>query len=315
MLDRLSSSGGMYLLLPLLGALGVACASLILRRRPKKICLKTILRVIFNPRIWLHKSALLDYQYVLAGALLFSVGLTYFTIASGAVSDVIRSLLVRMFGPAVSSHGGIGAGIAAGILLYLTYEFAYWLNHYMSHKLPFLWEFHKVHHSAEVLTPFSNWRVHPVDTALFVNTIAVLMGAVQGIIYYTMGKEVWLFSMTVTNMLILFYMTVYGHLQHSLLWLNFRGTTGKVLMSPAHHQIHHSTNPLHYDKNFGAGLCMFDWLFGTHFQPPAKNPGLTLGAGDGTYLKRLVPSIYYPFLYSWRYLYKKATKISVKTDG
>jgi len=37
--------------------------------------------------------------------------------------------------------------------------------------VPFLWEFHKVHHSANVLTPITAFRVHPVDTWLFANMI------------------------------------------------------------------------------------------------------------------------------------------------
>ena len=38
-------------------------------------------------------------------------------------------------------------------MLFLSYELGYWFNHWLSHKVPVLWEFHKVHHSATVLTP------------------------------------------------------------------------------------------------------------------------------------------------------------------
>ena len=47
-------------------------------------------------------------------------------------------------------------------ILFLAYELGYWLNHYLSHRIAFLWEFHKVHHSATVLTPLTNFRVHPI---------------------------------------------------------------------------------------------------------------------------------------------------------
>ena len=43
--------------------------------------------------------------------------------------------------------------------------------------MPFLWEFHKVHHSAEVLNPITGFRSHPVDQVLD----AVVMGAMTGL--------------------------------------------------------------------------------------------------------------------------------------
>ena len=53
------------------------------------------------------------------------------------------------------------------VTLFLAYELGYWLNHYVPHRVPFLWEFHKVHHSATVLTPLTNFRVHPVYMCIF----------------------------------------------------------------------------------------------------------------------------------------------------
>ena len=75
---------------------------------------------------------------------------------------------------------------SAGILtvaLFLAYELGYWLDHYLSHKVPILWEFHKVHHSAEVLSPLTNFRVHPVDTLVFYNILALIMGGTGGLVH------------------------------------------------------------------------------------------------------------------------------------
>ena len=44
------------------------------------------------------------------------------------------------------------------------------------HKIPALWEFHKVHHSAEVMTPLTELRQHPVEIIVVVNLIGLATG-------------------------------------------------------------------------------------------------------------------------------------------
>ena len=48
-------------------------------------------------------------------------------------------------------------------------------------------------------------------------------------------------------------------------------------MSPAHHQIHHSRNPAHFNKNLGSCLALWDWMFGTLYIPAAKREPLEFG--------------------------------------
>ena len=58
------------------------------------------------------------------------------------------------------------------IVVFLAFELGYWFHHYLSHRIPFMWEFHKVHHTAEVLTPVTIFRVHPLDTVVYYNILA-----------------------------------------------------------------------------------------------------------------------------------------------
>src|SRR5579864_248392 len=94
------------------------------------------------------------------------------------------------------------------------------------------------------------------------------------------------------------YMAGWGHLQHSQFWLSCTGLAGRIFLSPAHHQIHHSNNPIHFDKNFGAGLAVWDWLFGTLHIPQRFNEHLRFGTAGDAHLKRLIPSVLYPFRYA-----------------
>ena len=54
------------------------------------------------------------------------------------------------------------------------------------------------------------------------------------------------------------------------MWIPFTGLAGRILQSPAHHQIHHSDNPAHWDKNLGFALAVWDWAFGTLYIPERR---------------------------------------------
>jgi len=271
----------------------------------KKAKIRTAFRILFAKKIWLSPSTILDYKYVFVGALIFANVVAYTTITGPQVSEFVYTQLSQIFGAHNSTkHSQIFFNVILATVLFLTYEFAYWLNHYLCHKIPFLWEFHKVHHSATTLTPLTNWRMHPVDTILYLNTVSVILGATCGIVYYVMGKEIAHAALSGTNIIMLSYMALYGHLQHSQLWIPTTGLTGRIFLSPAHHQIHHSTNPIHFNTNLGAGLAVFDWLFGTLHLPSKQKQKLVFGVQNDRHLTKFITSILHPFLYAWKHIRK-----------
>ena len=71
----------------------------------------------------------------------------------------------------------------------ILFDFATVLVHYAMHTMSVLWPFHKIHHSAEVLTPVTLFRMHPVD--LFLSTAAVLAfsGAGLGLFGHLTGGD------------------------------------------------------------------------------------------------------------------------------
>jgi hypothetical protein len=52
-----------------------------------------------------------------------------------------------------------------------------------------------------------------------------------------------------------------------------------VLISPSQHQVHHSVDPKHLDKNFGEIFAIWDWIFGTLYIP-TSNEELVFGIVD-----------------------------------
>jgi sterol desaturase/sphingolipid hydroxylase (fatty acid hydroxylase superfamily) len=122
-----------------------------------------------------------------------------------------------------------------------------------------------------VLTPITVFRVHPVDTWLFANTLALFVGIASGASNYALGAPMPAYLLTNTNVILVVFIHLYIHFQHSHLWIAFRGAVGHIFLSPAHHQLHHSNNPVHFNKNLGSCLALWDWLFGTLYIP-AKTP-------------------------------------------
>ena len=99
------------------------------------------------------------------------------------------------------------------VFLFLAYELGYWVDHYLSHRIPVLWEFHKVHHTAEVLSPLTNFRMHPVDSVVFANILAIVLGVTGGVLaYLQLGRP---FEVGGTNLILVVFYFVTVHLQHS----------------------------------------------------------------------------------------------------
>jgi sterol desaturase/sphingolipid hydroxylase (fatty acid hydroxylase superfamily) len=146
--------------------------------------------------------------------------------------------------------------------------------------VPLLWEFHKVHHTAQVLTPLTNFRVHPVYTWIFANILAFSAAIANGLGNYIFGDTTYQYALSDTNIILVLFIHTYVHLQHSHVWISFRGVLGRIFVSPAHHQVHHSGDPKHFNKNFGSCLALWDWMFGTLYVPQKERESLTFGFPD-----------------------------------
>jgi sterol desaturase/sphingolipid hydroxylase (fatty acid hydroxylase superfamily) len=197
------------------------------------------------------------------------------------ISNGIIAGLVVLFGPVLpSTLPTYVTRSVVTVMLFLAYELGYWFNHWLSHKVPLLWEFHKVHHNAEVLTPLTNFRVHPVYTWIFINILAFSAAVANGFGNYVFGETAYQYALSDTNIILVLFIHAYVHLQHSHMWISFRGMLGRIFVSPAHHQVHHSSNPKHFNKNFGSCLALWDWIFGTLYVPEKKRAPLTFGFPD-----------------------------------
>jgi sterol desaturase/sphingolipid hydroxylase (fatty acid hydroxylase superfamily) len=255
-------------------ALCLATGFLVLKRRQKnrRVRIKTIVRALFPKRIAASPSHSADVGYFFFNIFVFGIVFGWAVLSYQVLSNLVIEGLVSTFGATQpTALPDVVARLAITATLFLAYELAYWIDHYLSHRVPLLWEFHKVHHTATVLTPLTLFRVHPVDGMVHGNILAVVMATANGAMNYLFGKTTYQYAFTDTNAILVLCVHAYVHLQHTHLWIPFRGVLGCILLSPAHHQVHHSRNPVHFNKNLGSCLAVWDWLFGT-LHIPGKEP-------------------------------------------
>ena len=278
------SVGSLFSLTSLATALLISVVYLVCRRRLRNRPVRalTILRALFPRRFIRSPSFHADLASFYFNAFAASLMFGWAVLSYKALSNLVIDGLNTAFGPTTPSGWSILAVQSIiTVLLFFAYEFGYWLDHFLKHRVPVLWEFHKVHHSANVLTPLTVYRIHPVDSIIFYNILVLTTGLTNGIASYAFGKPASSFTIGDTNLILVVFFHALVHLHHTHLWISFPGALGRFLMSPAHHQIHHSNNPIHFDKNLGNCLAVFDWMFGTLHVPSKERESLVFGIEAG----------------------------------
>ena len=174
--------------------------------------------------------------------------------------------------------------LAYSLFLLVMMELGHWIYHYLSHTVPFLWEYHKVHHAPTSMTPASDYRLHPIDYTFLFFTQGLFVGIGAVIFYLVFGVN----SIGQDSQFVAycFLAIVYlpATLHHSYRWWSW-GKLEWVFLSPAWHILHHSKDPKHFNTNFGLRLTIFDHLFGTASKTSAAPPegGIEIGIPDEGY--------------------------------
>ena len=171
------------------------------------------------------------------------------------------------------------------ILFLVIRDFVEWLIHNLLHKVPFLWEFHKLHHSIEALDWIGNFRFHWMEVVVY-RTLSYLPLVLLGVD----GRAIlW---MAIVGTLI-------GHLNHSNLRISW-GPLRYLINSPRMHVWHHD-EVLHggHGQNFGVVLSVWDWIFGTAYFPEDREQPEKLGfKGLDRYPRSILKRLVYPF---WKF--------------
>lgn len=223
----------------------------------------------FPKEVILHPSARADALFwitkrLIMPFLLIPAGIT-FVVAVGYVTHQLIGGLFQIQAPLLGGPAGPVTIIAFTVTMLLAYDLSYYFYHVAQHRFPILWELHKVHHSAEVLVGITKDRVHPLDDLMNRMWDGVIPGICFGI--WTLialdPVEVTIFGV---NVYVVRNILMMDFVRHTHFKISF-GPLNNVILCPHWHQLHHSVDPRHYDKNFGLLFSFWDRIFGTLFVP------------------------------------------------
>jgi len=230
----------------------------------------------------IRKGFWLDTFYILFNFFLFSL------VGYNALSNVGVALFndfLGLFG--VKNIVALQVGSlpiwAQLLIMFVIADFIQWNIHRMLHRVPWLWEFHKVHHSVKEMGFAAQFRFHFMETIVY--------KSIQYVPLAMIGFGIQEFF--VVNMFAVFI----GHINHANLNWNY-GILGYVINNPRMHIWHHAKEfpeDRPYGMNYGLSLSIWDYVFGTAYIP---NDGrdLEIGfRGDENFPKNFFGQMLYPF--------------------
>lgn len=142
------------------------------------------------------------------------------------------------------------------ILTVIILDFIIWGQHLLSHKIPFVWRFHRMHHTDRDLDVTTAVRFHPFEIifSMFIKitSIYILGASAIAVIIF----EIMLNGMAMFN--------------HANLRIPFRieNILRKFIVTPDLHRIHHSIYIDEHNKNFGFSLSIWDKVFKCYLDQP-----------------------------------------------
>jgi sterol desaturase/sphingolipid hydroxylase (fatty acid hydroxylase superfamily) len=201
-----------------------------------------------------RKDFWLDFFYMFFNFFIFSL------IIYNAASDVVVNAWIGLL-TSVGITNTIAIEVSNWslgmqlITLFFVKDFVEWWIHRLLHRVPFLWEFHKVHHSVQQMGFAAHLRYHWMETLVYKSSVYLVLA---------------LFGFGIDDFFFVHIFTIaVGHWNHA----NFRVNIGPLkylLNNPNMHMWHHAYDlpeDRPYGMNYGITLSLWDYLFGTSYIP------------------------------------------------
>lgn len=239
-------------------------------------------RMLFNKETWTSVSAQNDYFIIVISTMLRFTILSWAFLNHKTIAVWVASFLTWLGVEGQVNDGwAVTLGLALTLALFVVDDFVKFFGHWLMHRIPEFWEFHKVHHSAEHLNFATAERIHPAEIVFTSFLGASSIGVVNGVFIAFFGDTLTVETVFGANVFLVAFNIFGGVLRHSPVWLSFGPTLERYFISPAMHQIHHSEKVEHFDKNMGGSLAIWDRIFGTHYIPVGREVE-SFGIGEET---------------------------------
>jgi sterol desaturase/sphingolipid hydroxylase (fatty acid hydroxylase superfamily) len=193
---------------------------------------------------------------------------------------IISSVFLRIIFPAAAVGSALWAEshewglfpalgippVIAGAASFFILDFAVWLEHLASHKIPILWRIHRMHHSDNGFDVTTALRFHPLEIVLSMfwkAGVIVLLGAPV--------LAVLVFEIVLNGC------AMFNH-SNANLPQSVDRILRKVIVTPDMHRVHHSSTPRETDSNYGFNFSFWDRLLRTYIaQPKLGHDGMEIG--------------------------------------
>ena len=200
-----------------------------------------------------RKDFWLDTFYMFFNFFLFS--LVGFAAVSNVASIAFNELIFKLFGwqNLVALQVAQLPVIVQLLILFVVKDLIQWNIHRLLHRVDWMWQFHKVHHSVEEMGFAAHLRFHWMENVIY-RTLEYIPLSMIGF-----GIQDFLFVHLFT--------LAWGHFNHAnikvpLGWFKY------IFNNPQMHIWHHAKHiPSRYGVNFGLTLSLWDYLFKTNYIP------------------------------------------------
>mgnify|MGYP001216726420 CR=1 FL=1 len=169
------------------------------------------------------------------------------------------------------------------LLFFVITDYVQWGTHILLHKSPWLWNFHKVHHSVKEMGFAAHLRYHWVETLVYRTMLYIPLAVIGG---FKVNDVIFVHLIALTI----------GHLNHANIKLSY-GPMKYIFNNPEMHIWHHAKalpKGFSHGVNFGISLSIWDYIFKTSFVPESGRD-IELGfEGDQVFPKSFLNQEIYP---------------------
>jgi sterol desaturase/sphingolipid hydroxylase (fatty acid hydroxylase superfamily) len=168
------------------------------------------------------------------------------------------------------------------LIFFIIADFVQWNTHRLLHRIPFLWNVHKTHHSVKEMSFAAHFRYNWMEPIVYKTLLYVPIALIGG------------FSLE--DVFIVHFISIaIGHLNHANLGWDY-GVLKYIFNNPKMHIWHHSKEmPNKNGVNFGISLSIWDYIFKTNYIPKSGRD-IELGFNnDENFPKDFIQQEFYPF--------------------
>lgn len=228
-----------------------------------KFSFRNSIREIFKKEYWWSRSAKTDYSLFLICGVCKAIFVIPFLVSGNMLAYLLSMKMTSWLGTPSIHLSAYVVMYLYPIVLFLVKDFSIYVTHYLLHRNRYLWEFHKVHHSADTMNPFTLYRMHPVEMILQNLQGFLAFVLVTGVFYYCNNTVLVRATILGVNAFSFVFFVAGANLRHSHVPLRYPKLLEHIFMSPYQHQMHHDKKGKFCHSNYGSRLALWDFMFGT----------------------------------------------------